>query len=294
MDLLSQLLSLYPAHTTLDTRCSSRTAWTMEHAAKACGAAPYHLIVQGGAVLRISGHPPTQLIAGDMLVLPHGQAHAVHIGEGHPAGTSTEILCGQFHFHAVGTASLADSLPAVMLVRTEESREFPGLQALMQLLRDEADQAQPGAGAVVTHLASALLALILRVWLKQADTVPGLLALLVYQRLTPALQAMLKAPQQGWTVEQLARLCNMSRSTFLRTFRKVAGVTPVELLTRVRISRAALWLRQSQRGVGEVGAAVGYQSEAAFHRAFKRYTGKGPGQYRRDLALDPAADQAPI
>lgn len=88
----------------------------------------------------------------------------------------------------------------------------------------------------------------------------------------------------AWSLDRLAQLCNMSRSTFMRAFRKVAGVTPGELLARLRMAQAAQWLKQGQRSVGEVGAAVGYESEAAFHRAFKRHMGKGPGQYRAEVS----------
>jgi len=286
MDVLSHLLSLYPVRTALDTRCRGAVAWNMEHVAQPYGTAPYHLVVQGGAVLLLDGRPPVQLRSGDMLVLPRGQAHGLQIGAGVPDGTPTDILCGQFHFGTAANGNLIGSLPDVMLVRTADSNEFGGLQALMHLLRDEAGAVQPGVTAVVSHLASALLALILRAWLKQADTIPGLFALLADQRLAPALQAMLTAPERDWSLEQFAQLCNMSRSTFLRAFRKAAGATPGDLLMRVRMAQAAQWLKQAHRGVGDIGAAVGYQSEAAFNRAFKRHTGKGPGQYRRDGLYD--------
>lgn len=282
MDGLSQLLLLYPVRTSLDTRCRASAAWGMERAAAPAGAAPYHLVVEGAAMLRLAGHPPLRLDAGDVLVLVRGQAHVLEIGAGDQAGGATEILCGQFHFGLTAAGSLADSLPDLILVRSRESQEMPGLQALMRLLGDEARAVQPGVEAVTSHLASALLALILRAWMKQAGAAPGLLALLGDRRLAPTLHAMLKTPEQAWTLEQLAGLCNMSRSTFLRAFRQRTGVTPGELLTRVRMTRASAWLEQPHRGVAEVGAAVGYQSEAAFQRAFKRYTGRGPGQYRRE------------
>lgn len=284
MDALSQRLSLYPVRTALDSRCNGALAWDMQHAAQPCGTAPYHLVVQGGAVLRMAGHPPLQLAAGDMLVLARGSAHTLHVGEGLEPGTATDILCGQFHFGSGVAGALAASLPERLLVRTGQDQRFLGLQALMHMLRDEAGNVEPGAGAVVSHVASALLALILRAWGKQEDTVPGLFALLAERRLAPALQAMLASPELAWSLDRLAQLCNMSRSTFMRAFRKVAGVTPGELLARLRMAQAAQWLKKGQRSVGEVGAAVGYESEAAFHRAFKRHMGKGPGQYRAEVS----------
>jgi len=283
MDALSHLLSLYPVQTSLDTRCRGTTPYSMDHVERGRGTAPYHLIVEGGAVLHVAGRSPLPLLAGDMLVLPHGPAHTLHIGGNAADGASADVLCGQFHFgDAAGT--LVSALPEVVLVRTAGKQEFLGLQALVNLLRDESVAARPGASAVVSHLASALLALILRAWLLQADTIPGLFALLADQRLAPVLQQMLTAPGKTWTLPQLAALCNMSRATFLRNFRKVSGGTPGEVLMHIRMAQAAQWLGQTHRGVAEVGAAVGYQSEAAFNRAFKRHMGEGPGQYRREVS----------
>ena len=286
MDALSRLLSLHPIRTALDTRCRAAAPWNVDHLAQSHGTAPYHLVVEGGAWLELAGQPPLRLRAGDMLVLPRGHAHTLRVGvdDGQADGALTDILCGQFHFGAAAANTLIGALPDVVLIRTDGGPEFAGLQALVPLLRDESSATRPGANAVVSHLASALFALILRAWLKQADAVPGLFALLADARLAPALQAMLTTPEKAWTMEQLAQLCHMSRSTFLRAFGKVAPATPGELLMRVRMAQAAQWLKQAHRGIGEIGEAVGYHSEAAFNRAFKRYMGAGPGQYRRDDA----------
>nr|WP_315258541.1 AraC family transcriptional regulator [uncultured Duganella sp.] len=283
MDALSRLLSLYPIHTALDTRCRATAPWSVAHVAQDGGSAPYHLVVEGGVVLSLDGREPVQLVAGDLLVLPHGHAHALRTGslDGRSDGANADILCGQFHFGAMACGTLIDALPDLLLIRTAGRPECSGLQALVPLLRDESSAVKPGANAVIGHLASALFALILRAWLAQADTTPGLFALLAEPRLAPALQAMLSAPEKAWSMEQLARLCHMSRSTFLRVFRKAAADMPGELLTRLRMAQAAQWLRQAHRGVAEISEAVGYQSEAAFNRAFKRYLGASPGQYRR-------------
>lgn len=289
MDALSHLLSLYPVRTALDTRCRCATPYSMQHVERPHGAAPYHLIIEGGAVLRMADHPPQLLAAGDLLVLPRGQAHTLDIGAHAAEGEFTEVLCGQFHFGAAAAGALVGALPDLILLRTAGKPEFVGLQSLVNLLRDESGAAQPGTCAVVSHLASALFALILRGWLRQADAIPGLFALLADQRLAPVLQHMLAAPEKAWTLPQLAGLCNMSRATFLRSFRKVSGGTPGELLMHIRMAQAAQWLAQAHRGIAEVGAAVGYQSEAAFNRAFKRHMGEGPGRYRREAGAAQAA-----
>lgn len=249
----------------------------------------------------IDGHGPLALQTGDMLVFPRGHAHLLYTPDSddttpmytmyretpvvrltnEAAGPATDILCGQFHFDAAGSRTLIDALPDVVLVRTTDRTEFVGLQALVKLLRDETNEPRPGASAVVSHLASALLLLLLRAWLEQAHTVPGLFSLLADPRLSRALHEMLAEPGRGWTLEQLAKVCGMSRATFVRSFRLVAGTTPAELLLSIRMTQAAQWLDRTHRSIGDISESVGYQSEAAFNRAFKRRYGIGPGLFRR-------------
>jgi len=90
----------------------------------------------------------------------------------------------------------------------------------------------------------------------------------------------LAAPEQAWALNDLARLCHMSRASFVRLFNHVAGTTPATVLLHTRMAQAAVWLARHERSVRDIGEAVGYQSEAAFNRAFKRYFGVGPGLYR--------------
>jgi AraC family transcriptional activator of mtrCDE len=273
----------------------------MEYQAQDNGVAPYHLIVEGRARLEMDGRDAIELVAGDMLMLPRGHRH--RLGAGTPAqaaailtllpggevaqignqgsGPLTDILCGQFHYGTAAAGTLIGALPDIVLIRTAGRADFVGLQALVTLLRDEASSSRPGASAVVSHLASALFSLILRAWLEQAGAVPGLFTLLADGRLSKALNEMLAEPEKAWSMEQLAQRCNMSRSTFVRMFRKVSGTTPGDLLMRMRMAQASIWLQQANLGVGEISEAVGYNSEAAFNRAFKRYMGAGPGQYRR-------------
>lgn len=301
MDSLSRLLSLHPVQTALDNRCRLSAPWQMNRAAKPYGVAPYHLVVEGRARVDIPGHPPLDLMAGDMLVLPRGQAHRLYIPDGHDgadlrtvsdavtvthidnddARPATDVLCGEFRFGETSSNTLIGALPDVLLVRTGDRQEFRGLKALVSLLRDEASELRPGASTVVSHLASALFSLLLRAWLAQASGVSGVFALLTDPRLKQALHDMLAEPATPWTLEKLAERCHMSRSTFVRAFRAVSGTTPADLLMRVRMAQAAQRLRQTHLEIAEIGEAAGYMSEAAFNRAFKRYMGVGPGRYRR-------------
>jgi AraC family transcriptional activator of mtrCDE len=173
---------------------------------------------------------------------------------------------------------VASSRPAVRT--TSMVGSAASLRHLISMLQAEAETPRAGSEAIVRQLASALFALLIRCWLTQSLAVPGLFAVMAERRLQAALNGMLGAPQQPWTLENLAAACHMSRATFARLFTKAAGDTPAAVLAQLRMAQAARLL-DAGRPAGEVGETVGYQSEAAFNRAFKRRYGVGPGAYRR-------------
>lgn len=301
MDTLSRLLSLCTLRTTLDIRCSLAAPWVLDDPPAAPGVAPYHLIVDGHATVDVPGGERLELGAGDIVVFPHGGAHRLHAGPAAAAtpvhevpgpdivrwkansgdGALTGILCGQFIFDDNARRMLQPALPEVMVVRTSGRPDFGGLHALMMMLRSETDGVRAGSAIVTAQLSAALFALLLRAWLDGNAAMPGLLALLADRRLAAALHKMLEQPGHGWLVEDLAQACFMSRATFARTFRQVAGLTPAAVLTQLRMAQAAHWLLRDRRPIAEVAEAAGYQSEAAFHRVFKRSQGVGPGEFRR-------------
>lgn len=295
MDALSQLLSLYPMRTALDVRCHFGAPWVLDHPGTAGGVAPYHLIVRGEARV---GEQTLQ--AGDIIVFPHGDAHRLYFGDPATAspkhsvpggllrldgndgdGPATDILCGEFRFDT--DDSLLTALPPMLVVRTADQADATGLRHLMEILQTEAETPRAGSEAVVRQLSSALFALLIRSWLEQSLAVPGLFAVMAERRLQAALHGMLSAPEQPWSLEELAETCHMSRATFARLFTKAAGATPAAVLTQLRMTRAARLLDAGKQA-GDVAESVDYQSEAAFNRAFKRQYGIGPGAYRRQPA----------
>ncbi|WP_306397815.1 AraC family transcriptional regulator [Telluria beijingensis] len=297
IDTLSRLLSLFTLRTSLDIRCALAAPWVLEQPAATPGVAPYHLIVEGEAAVDTPTGERIALHAGDIVVFPQGGAHRLHAGPPERAqplmdvpgpaplrwvanggdGAPTGILCGQFVFDEGARRVLQPALPAVIVVHASTRPDFAGLLALVTMLRSEADSARPGAAAVVEQLSGALFTLLLRAWLDDGPTTPGLLAVLADRRLGAALRLMLAQPERPWLVEDLAAACFMSRATFARLFRQLAGTTPLDALVQLRMTQAAQWLARDTRPV----AAIGYQSEAAFNRVFKRSYGVGPGAWRR-------------
>lgn len=321
MDALSRLLSLHPVRAGLDMRCRFGQPWNLPHPALPERVAPYHFILEGTAQLQLGQGEPISLQAGDLVVLMRGAAHALFIapaadavqvrqavsaapvrlqvnddqaGEARPL---SDFLCGQFHFDAPHSATLMQALPEVLLVRGAALPEADGLRMLANLLRNECggtdgrDASRAGAQAVVNGLAAALFGLVLRAWLAQGGPQPGLLALLAHPVLQAALQAMLEALHEDWSLQRLAALCHMSRATFLRRFQQVGGSTPAEVLQQLRMAQAARLLAYSKMATAQVGEAVGYQSEAAFNRVFKKFSAMGPGAYRRQMRAAQAAQE---
>jgi AraC family transcriptional regulator, activator of mtrCDE len=307
MDLLSRVLSLIPVSGRLDVRCHFGAPWAISQSNAAVREIPYHMLLSGQAVLEQEGGVFEKLIAGDIIVFPAGGAHRIHDGSGEVAmppterrnaslvvaendssGVRADILCGRFLVGAVPDRLLRDHLPGRLVVRsayhdgTDSAAPFASsrLSRLIELMRDEAVDEGPGSETLMNHLSAALFALTLRFASQGPQPPHGLLALAGRPRLQPAVSAMFESPGQPWTLDQFAALCNMSRATFVRQFQDAIGRSATDVLTEVRMTIAGRTLLQSGLSVAEIGEMVGYQSDAAFQRIFKRLIGVTPARYR--------------
>ncbi|ALL68285.1 Transcriptional regulator, AraC family [Paraburkholderia caribensis MBA4] len=158
------------------------------------------------------------------------------------------------------------------------------LNELVGLMRAESMAEELGSSAILNALSAALFALMLRTASEAATPPAGLLALASQPRLAPALNAMFNNPRHNWGLEELADLCNMSRATIVRQFNEKIGRSANELLTDIRMTIAGNALRDKSNSTDAVAEDVGYQSIAAFRRAFTRHTGKTPGEWRRSFS----------
>ena len=308
LDWLSHLLEMVPVHGHLDLRCFYGAPWLIAQDRAGPGEIPYHIVVSGSAVLEDpSGGPPRHLTAGDILLFPHGAAHTLHDGSGEspaPAreratlnmtisenagtGDRLDMLCGRFVLTPQHERLLRDYLPPRLVVRAPDrsaSTERPAtgaqLEGLVTLMRTESALESLGGRAMLNALSTAMFALTLRVGSESDEAPPGLLALAGHPRLAPALAAMFQEPARAWTLPELARLCHMSRATLARNFQERLGRSASDLLTDIRMTLAAHELRKSSASTAAVAEMVGYQSEAAFQRAFKQRMSVTPAQWRR-------------
>ena len=248
----------------------------------------FHLIDSGVCWVRCAGlGAPERLTAGDLIVFPQGSAHtlcATPDGRAAPEARFTSMLCGEFEFATGKRNAIVDALPSCFVVRERES----GMQfrQLAQLMLHEARSTSFGSRAILDKMADTLFVMAVRHHLEHVPERRGLLAALCDPRLVRALEAIHTQPGKEWTVASLAETSHMSRTAFANHFASVLGSGPIEYLTEWRMSEARRLLSDPRTSVAAVAADLGYRTEAAFRRAFKRVTGQGPGTVRRQERRD--------
>jgi AraC family transcriptional regulator, activator of mtrCDE len=305
MDWLSQLFEMMPVRGRLDLRCYYGAPWRIEQGPGEANEIPYHAVLGGSVVLEDpAGGKPLQLKAGDILVLPGNPRHVMHdgsgarakpaknrqhlnlvIGENAGRGERLDLLCGHFASAPPHDRLLRSYLPPRLVVhagiRSEQPETAAQLAGLVSLMRSESADDHLGGRAMLNALSTAMFALVLRLASETGDAPRGLLALAGHPRLAPAVAALFNEPARAWSLPDLARLCNMSRATLARQFQEKLGRSASDLLADIRMTLAANELERSFLSTAAVAEAVGYQSEAAFQRAFKSHMGVTPSQWRK-------------
>ncbi|ANN73374.1 AraC family transcriptional regulator [Bordetella bronchialis] len=319
IDWLSQLLEMITVTGQLEIRCAYGSPWRIAFGHAAAREIPYHVVLQGVAILEDpEDETVRELGPGDIIMLPHGSAHILHDGSGRPPMPSyqkhaanvtlsenggderlLDMLCGRFFIAPPHDRLIRDYLPTKVVVRAADMNldgDAAGngpsdqLAGLVSLMRGETAADTLGGRAMLNALSSALFTLALRAAGETQEAPKGLLALAGHPRLAPALAAIFNDPARQWTLPELARLCSMSRATFMRHFQDKLGRSAYDLLTDVRMSLAANELKRPSATAEAVAEAVGYQSVAAFRRGFAQWMGMTPGEWRR-LARVPAAQR---
>lgn len=193
------------------------------------------------------------------------------------------LLCGTFDFEYAGTYSLLKHLPRIVRIPHSEGSALSGLLSLMA---SEAEAGRPARELVLRRLADVLFIQIILRWVEmQGVERSGWLGALHDPLIGKALNLIHTQPQHPWTVDSLARAVACSRSFFAARFTALAGEPPMEYLRRWRIQLATRLLTDHARiSAGDIAVRVGYRSEAAFSKAFKREMGIAPGAYRKQYS----------
>ncbi|TJY55945.1 AraC family transcriptional regulator [Sinimarinibacterium sp. CAU 1509] len=287
-DLLSSVLNAYQLHAGVYGHPQFCGIW--QYGSSGNKRAAFHLVGRGQCWLHMRGtRDAVTLEGGDLVVFPHD---AWHMLTGSPElhgdenlmvmdgdGPFTTLICGYFEFAAGDKNPVLDALPEVIVVRREDAGRH--LEIIGQLLLEEASTEGVGTRTVLDKLADTLFVMVVREYIKHCGDQRGVLAALADLRLRKALGAMHRDSAAAWTLETLAQTAGMSRASFTQRFSDVVGTTPIEYLTRWRMTQAELLLRDPHISVATAAERVGYETEAAFRKAFKRVHGVGPGSFRR-------------
>lgn len=287
-------------------RCDFSAPWGM--AIRPSQVAEFHLVTRGQCWLRLKSRKDAiPLVAGDVVVFPHGDAHAIvdaprshavpaekivgdqsveHYG---PVvfggdGITASFLCGYFEFDRSARHPLVAALPPLIHVRGFGASDFAWLQTTVSFIAHETREPCPGAEAVVNRLVEILFIQILRAHIESTHAPPGILAALADRQIAAALSLLHGAPEKPWSLASLGRQVAMSRSAFADRFARLVGRPPMEYLAQRRMEKARELLLGSGTNTAAVAQKVGYRSEAAFSKAFKKIVGIGPGAFRRGTA----------
>lgn len=269
------------------------------------GSLMFHIVTSGRCRLEVGDEEPLLLQPGDLALVPHGRGHLLRSAPRVPCkglfdlereqlsscyevlrhgggGEETAMVCGAVDFDHPAARQLINALPEVVHVDAWNSSEAEWLQSTLRFMAAEARQLKPGGETIITRLCDILVVQAIRSWLAEAPAAQtGWLGALQDEQVGRAIAHVHRDPEHAWTVASLAAEASMSRSAFSTRFTELVGETPMRYVTRWRMHVARSWLREGDLSMVDVALRLGYGSEAAFGRAFKRTMGLSPGAARR-------------
>lgn len=252
-------------------------SWFLEEPRYHCGL--FHLV--GAGHCRVESKAiglRMELAAGDLVVLPHGDPHRLR-GAGHD-DDATSLICGELHFPAHARHPLSHALPPCFVVRSSEAGSM--FRQLAEMMVQVSQSRQAGRQVLLNKLADTLFALAVCDYASRSAERQGLFAALADARICKVLHAVHEKPGEPWTMPSMAALACMSRSAFAERFTQLMHMPPMQYVTQWRVSVAEQLLRERQLSVAAIAERLGYASEAAFRRLFKRVSGTSPGAVRAD------------
>ena len=267
----------------------------------------FHLLTEGCAFVRLEHGQRETLVAGDLVMIPHGHPHVMGNGSAGPAvndaeevaeviaqglrlwrigggGEVTRFVCGYMACDPELSKVFLNGLPPVFKVSIRNDASGRWLENSIRFSVDQAGESRAGGEAVLAKLAEVLFVETLRAYIAQLP--PGQTGWLAGARdsdVGKTLALMHRNPERPWTLADLAHEVGISRSVLAERFRHYLGETPIAYLTRWRLQLGAQMLTSTSYSVAQIAGDVGYESEAAFNRAFKRQFAAPPARFRNQL-----------
>lgn len=260
----------------------------------------FHIVMSGHCWLSVNEQNHAYLPTGSLALVPHGEGHRIFSSEGVNCtplfdipvtqisdryelmqyggdGVHTSLLCGVMSFDLAAGSWLISQLPKVITLNSTDNSSNTWLQSTLQLITNEALNLNLGGETIMSHLADIIVIQAIRHWVETSiEAQQGWLGAIRDQKLGKALAAIHNQPARHWTVDQLAQTAGMSRSGFSARFTDVVGTSVKQYLTNWRMSLARAKLNTQNLTLGDLADELGYKSEAAFSRAYKRVMGESP------------------
>ena len=272
----------------------------------------FHLITEGECYVDMGDGATVRLTAGDVVVFPQGDAHLMSSQPGLPpapgkrldavltrrprqiayggGGPTTRLVCGYLACDARLARLLLAGLPPLLRVNVRGSNAGVWLEASVRYALAEARSPRPGGAGVLAKLAEVLFIEVLRLYMnEQSAGRTGWLAGVGDRVVGAALNALHARPAHAWTLEELARAAATSRSVLAERFQRMVGSSPMQYLTQWRMLLAANMLVRTNSPLSRIAEDVGYQTDTAFSRAFRREFGAPPAAWRRSQMTRPPA-----
>jgi len=312
VDLLSDILSRMRLSGTLYFRTSFTSPWSVKVPAYE-NVARFHFAHQGRCFVRVSGEAaPVRLEQGDLLIIPRGASHTLYCdpitenqamtldrvvelsgftGSGTlvygELGTDheTQLVCGHFAFDKHASHPLIDALPSHIHIAKYGEASGGWMENTLRVIGAEAGRGRLGSDLIALKLSEIIFAQALRTCLSP-DSGGTSLPMTGFSdpNLARALPAFHRDPAHPWTLEELSTVAGMSRTSFATKFAQSVTMTPLGYITHWRMQIARQLLAESDAPIITIAESVGYQSDAAFSRVFKKHFETAPATYRRQFA----------
>jgi AraC-like DNA-binding protein len=268
----------------------------------------YHLITEGGCIVQVENEENIELVEGDVVIFPQGAAHDIgsHLNstpmdmseivptllnpnlnliKTSGGKDSTKIVCGWLSVEQNVINPLIDSLPNVIRVNIRQQDSGRWLENSIRYAVESTSTSRAGNSAMTKKLAELLFLETLRLYIETIpETESNWLAGMEDKHVGKALSLMHESPAFSWSVETLAEKVFVSRSVLADKFKHYVGIPPMKYLARWRLAISASLLRDGNTPVASIIDKIGYESETAFIRAFKREFGVTPGNWRKQKA----------
>lgn len=302
MDVLSDILSKVKLSSVVYFKSDFSNPWGMD--VPKGPFAQFHIVTRGQCVLKTKNES-IQLFRGDIIVFPFGASHwlandensklysgqdvveSILSGKSLFEGDtiSATLVCGHFDFDRNVDHPFIKELPAMIKISESDTKQFYWLKNIVDLVIDEAGKEQSGSEVIVNKLGEILFIHTLRAFIEKNKLNSGFIAAIQDDRISRVLKEVHTFPENEWHLEKLAQIAGMSRTSFTTRFKMLIGETPFSYLTQWRILQAKELLTENNLSVGEIAVKVGYQSEAAFNRVFKKRVEQTPLKFRQNILI---------